>query len=59
MKRKLFAFLCGFLLAFVISCSEEKATGEKVEDGIGEVGNDIEEGVEEVGDEIDKATDDN
>ncbi|MDX1767583.1 hypothetical protein [Arenibacter troitsensis] len=41
------------------SCREEKTAGEKIEDGIEEVGDGIEEGVEEIGDEIDDATDDN
>ncbi|MEB8328883.1 hypothetical protein OO009_05910 [Flavobacteriaceae bacterium KMM 6897] len=51
-----------FLLVSTLSltsCREEKTTGEKVKDGIEEVGDDIEEGAEEIGDEIDDATDDN
>lgn len=65
----LFIFLLVASLALT-SCRDEKNTGEKIEDGIEEVGNDIEEGAEEVGDEmeegaeevedeIDDATDDN
>ncbi|MEH6679930.1 MAG: hypothetical protein V7724_05245 [Sediminicola sp.] len=57
----------GFLfLMFVVmttisvsSCRDQKSDGEKIEDGIEEVGDDIEEGAEEVEDEIDDATDDN
>lgn len=38
------------------SCREDKTTGEKIEEGVEDVGNDIEEGVEEVEDEIDDHT---
>ncbi len=36
------------------SCREQKTDGERLEDGIEEVGEDIEEGVEKVGDDIEK-----
>ena len=51
-------FLLVTSLSFT-SCREDKSTGEKIEDGIEEVGDGIEEGAEEVEDEIDDATDDN
>jgi predicted small secreted protein len=54
----LFMFLLVTSLSFT-SCREDKSTGEKIEDGIEEVGDGIEEGAEEVEDEIDDATDDN
>ncbi|MET7030425.1 hypothetical protein [Sediminicola luteus] len=51
-------FLLVTSLSFT-SCREDKSAGEKIEDGIEEVGDGIEEGAEEVEDEIDDATDDN
>ncbi len=51
-------FLLVTALSFT-SCREDKSAGEKIEDGIEEVGDGIEEGAEEVEDEIDDATDDN
>ena len=42
-----------FLTTFS-SCREQKTDGEKLKDGIEEVGEDIEEGVEKVGDDIEK-----
>lgn len=63
MKKSIIYFL--FTLLFTISlatfssCREEKTPGEKIEEGVENVGDDIEEGAEEIGDEIDDATDDN
>ncbi|GGW34629.1 hypothetical protein [Arenibacter certesii] len=62
MKKTLIYFL--FALFFTASlttftgCREDKTAGEKIEEGIDDIGDGIEEGVEEVGDEIDDATDD-
>ncbi|SFW49211.1 hypothetical protein [Cellulophaga fucicola] len=60
MKKILYLGLYIFAMGVALtSCRDTRTTGEKVEDGIEEVGDGIEEGVEEVGDEIDDATDDN
>ncbi|WP_422859543.1 hypothetical protein ACOKFD_00975 [Flagellimonas sp. S174] len=40
-------------------CTEEKTTGEKIEEGVEETGEAIEEGAEEVEDEVEDAVDDN
>lgn len=40
-------------------CTEEKTTGEKIEEGIEDTGEAIEEGAEEVEEEIEDAVDDN
>tara|TARA_R110002051_G_C8665793_1_gene489677 strand:- start:751 stop:933 length:183 start_codon:yes stop_codon:yes gene_type:complete len=60
MKKSIFLLMLLLVTSISLtSCREEKTAGEKVEDGIEEVGDGIEEGAEEVGDEIDDATDDN
>tara|TARA_R100001039_G_C1851224_1_gene111631 strand:- start:1156 stop:1320 length:165 start_codon:yes stop_codon:yes gene_type:complete len=41
------------------SCREEKSAGEKMEEGIEDVGDGIEDGAEEVEDAVEDATDDN
>lgn len=46
-------------ISFAMSCREEKTTGEKIEEGIEDVGDGIEEGAEEVEDAVEDATDDN
>ncbi|WP_047418365.1 hypothetical protein [Cellulophaga sp. Hel_I_12] len=62
--KKSFVFTL-LLLFFTItlstftSCREEKTAGEKIEEGIEDVGDGIEEGVEEIEDEIDDNTDEN
>lgn len=48
-----------FTIGIALSCREEKTAGEKMEDGIEEVGDGIEEGAEEVEDAVEDATDDN
>jgi len=59
MKKTAYILLFSFMTIIAASSCREKTTGEKIEDGIEEVGDGIEEGVEEVGDEIDDASDDN
>ncbi|WP_339625931.1 hypothetical protein [uncultured Maribacter sp.] len=46
-------------ISFAASCREEKSTGEKIEEGIDDVGDGIEEGAEEVEDAVEDATDHN
>jgi len=59
MKKVLLSITLLFTISTIlIGCREEKTTGEKIEDGIEEVGDGIEEGVEEIEDEVDDATDD-
>jgi hypothetical protein len=48
-----------FTIGIAMSCREEKTTGEKIEDGIEEVGDGIEDGAEEVEDAVEDAADDN
>lgn len=60
MKRSLYLFvLTMFTIGIAMSCREEKTTGEKIEDGIEEVGDGIEDGAEEVEDAVEDAADDN
>ncbi|GAB5472236.1 MAG: hypothetical protein Mars2KO_03350 [Maribacter sp.] len=59
MKKSLYMFLFAIVMIIAASSCREKTTGEKIEDGIEEVGEGIEEGAEEIKDEIDDATDDN
>ncbi|WP_396636828.1 hypothetical protein [Maribacter sp. R77961] len=60
MKRSLYLFVITlFTIGISMSCREEKTAGEKVEDGIEEVGDGIEDGAEEVEDAVEDATDDN
>nr|WP_298998060.1 hypothetical protein [uncultured Allomuricauda sp.] len=63
-KSKLyFLFLLFSLLTLSFTscdgCTEEKTTGEKIEEGVEETGEAIEEGAEEVEDEVEDAVDDN
>ncbi|MCM4166994.1 hypothetical protein KCTC52924_01849 [Arenibacter antarcticus] len=62
MKKSIIYFLFALLFSVSLStftgCREDKTAGEKIEEGIDDVGDGIEEGVEEIGDEIDDATDD-
>lgn len=59
MKKSLLMFVFAFMTVGVaMSCREEKTAGEKMEDGIEEVGDDIEDGAEDVEDAVDDATDD-
>jgi len=58
MRKSLYMFAFTLMtIVFVMSCREEKSTGEKIEDGIEEVGDGIEDGAEEVEDAVDDATD--
>lgn len=41
-----------------ISCRDEKTAGEKIEEGVEDIGDGIEEGAEDVEDAVDDATDD-
>ncbi len=60
MKRSLYLFvLTMFTIGLAMSCREEKTAGEKIEDGIEEVGDGIEDGAEEVEDAVEDAADDN
>jgi len=60
MKKSLLMLLFAFMTVSVAtSCRDEKSTGEKMEEGIDEVGDDIEEGADEVEDAVEDATDDN
>ncbi len=60
MKKIAYLGLFVFVMAIsVIGCRENKSPGEKIEDGIEEVGDGIEDGAEDVIDEIDDATDGN
>lgn len=43
-----------FSLSTISSCREQKTDGEKLKEGIEEVGEDIEKGVKKVGDDIEK-----
>ncbi|MBQ4915958.1 hypothetical protein J8L85_15995 [Maribacter sp. MMG018] len=59
MKKSVYMFLfCLMTIGVALSCREEKTAGEKIEDGVEEIGDGIEEGAEEIEDEIDDATDD-
>ncbi len=49
----LFALFFASSLATFTGCREEKKPGEKIEEGIEEIGDGIEEGVDEIEDEID------
>ncbi|SEL01122.1 hypothetical protein SAMN04488008_102617 [Maribacter orientalis] len=60
MRKSLFIFVFAFMtISFASSCREEKSTGEKIEEGIDDVGDGIEEGAEEVEDAVEDATDHN
>lgn len=60
MKKLAYIFVFTFISTLALSsCREDKSAGEKVEDGIEEVGDGIEEGAEEIKDEVDDAVDDN
>ncbi len=59
MKKSIYMFLFAVVTIIAAASCREKTTGEKLEDGIEEVGEGIEEGVEEIEDEIDDATDGN
>lgn len=60
MKKVIYMFVLAlFTIGIAMSCREEKTAGEKMEDGIEEVGDGIEEGAEEVEDAVEDATDDN
>jgi len=65
MKRKtlirsarsfLLALMLVLAVPFVSACQEEKSAGEKLEEGIEEIGNEIENAADEIEDEIDDAT---
>ena len=56
--KLLLAVFATSLLLGVSSC-RDKTPGEKIEDGIEEVGDEIEDGTDEIGDEIEDAVDDN
>ncbi len=68
MRKSLTIFLVTVLSLFFLSLSgcREKTTGEKIEDGVEEVGDEledageeVEDGVEEIKDEAEDAVDDN
>jgi hypothetical protein len=60
MRKSIFIFVFALMtISFAMSCREEKTTGEKIEEGIEDVGDGIEEGAEEVEDAVEDATDDN
>lgn len=60
MRKSIYIFAIAlFTMGVALSCREEKTTGEKIEDGIEEVGDGIEEGADEIGDAVEDATDDN
>ncbi|WP_339835796.1 hypothetical protein [uncultured Maribacter sp.] len=60
MRKSLFMFVFALMtISFATSCREEKSAGEKMEEGIDDVGDGIEEGAEEVEDAVEDATDDN
>ncbi|SDM19926.1 hypothetical protein [Kriegella aquimaris] len=60
MKKLAYIFMFAFVTTTALSsCREDKSAGEKMEDGIEEVGDGIEEGAEEIKDEVDDAVDDN
>jgi predicted small secreted protein len=48
MKHKIFSFLLVAILAFTITSCREKTPGEKIEDGIEDVGEGIEDAVDDV-----------
>ena len=57
MKKSLLMFVFALMTVGVaMSCREEKSAGEKMEDGIEEVGDGIEDGAEEVEDAVEDAT---
>lgn len=57
MKKVAYILMLLFITSISLTGCREKTPGEKVEDGVEEIGDDIEEGAEEVEDEIDDATD--
>lgn len=60
MRKLAYLGVFTLLMAVAVSgCREKKTAGEKIEDGIEEVGEGLEEGAEEIKDEIDDATDEN
>lgn len=63
MKKSLLSTLLFLFFTLSIStftsCREDKTAGEKIEEGVEDIGDDIEEGVEEIEDEIDDNTDAN
>ena len=60
MRKSIFMFAFALMTVSVaMSCREEKSAGEKMEEGIEDVGDGIEEGAEEVEDAVEDATDDN
>lgn len=63
MKKSVYYFITLFALVFAMSvingCREEKSAGEKMEDGIEEVGDGVEDAAEDVEDEVEDAVDDN
>jgi len=59
MRKSLLMLLFAIMTVGVaMSCREEKTAGEKMEEGIDEVGDGIEEGADEVEDAVEDATDD-
>ncbi len=48
MKRTLFSFLLVAIVTFTITSCREKTPGEKIEDGIEDVGDGIEDAVDDV-----------
>ena len=60
MKKSLLMLLFAFMtVGIATSCREEKSAGEKMEEGIEDVGDGIEDGAEEVEDAVEDASDDN
>lgn len=59
MRKSIFMFVFALMtIGVAISCREEKTAGEKMEEGVEDIGDGIEDGAEEVEDAVDDATDD-
>ncbi|WP_405384742.1 hypothetical protein [Maribacter sp. LLG6340-A2] len=60
MRKSILMFVFALMtIGVAMSCREEKTAGEKMEEGIEDVGDGIEDGAEEVEDAVEDATDDN
>tara|TARA_R110000744_G_scaffold250702_1_gene366759 strand:+ start:1189 stop:1371 length:183 start_codon:yes stop_codon:yes gene_type:complete len=60
MRKSLFMFAFALMtISVAMSCREEKSPGEKIEEGIDDIGDGIEEGAEEVEDAVEDVTDHN
>ncbi|HDZ05450.1 hypothetical protein LCGC14_0070980 [marine sediment metagenome] len=60
MKKSLLMIVFAFMtISVATSCREEKTAGEKMEEGIDDIGDGIEDGADEVEDAVEDATDDN